>query len=215
MATTPRGTTADTDFERIVEAHSARVYRTILSLVRDPGEAEALTQETFGNVYRRLAEFRGEASLATWVLRIARNVALDHLRRRARRREDGRVALEALEGSDLTDPEAATPEQTVERQRSDECVQACFGVVAEPYRRVLVLHDVQQLTNPEIAARLGVSLATVKIRVHRGRAQVRATFERHCEVYRDEQNELGCQPARSGGCGPAAPGSRPHGEEPS
>lgn len=62
------------------------------------------------------------------------------------------------------------------------------------YREVLELHDEQGLTNPEIAEKLGVSLATVKIRLHRARARLRSCFKESCEIGPDEEGSTSCEP---------------------
>lgn len=62
------------------------------------------------------------------------------------------------------------------------------------YREVLELHDEQGLTNPEIAKKLGVSLATVKIRLHRARAKLKSSFDESCEIGPDEEGASSCEP---------------------
>jgi RNA polymerase sigma-70 factor (ECF subfamily) len=65
----------------------------------------------------------------------------------------------------------------------------------DDYRQVLELHDEQGLTNPEIAEKLGISLAAVKIRLHRARARLRVCFEESCEIGPDEEGASSCEPA--------------------
>jgi RNA polymerase sigma-70 factor, ECF subfamily len=70
------------EFDAIVRRHQRRVHRFLLMLLRDPDEADNLTQECFLRAYQNLASFRGESSLETWLLRIAANLARDHVRNR-------------------------------------------------------------------------------------------------------------------------------------
>ncbi len=186
-----------TDFNQIFADHHDRIYRIILNQVRDPAEAEDLTQETLINAYRGLSNFRGQASLGTWILRIARNVVLDRYRYGARRVDDSALSLDDLEPGDLTDAASLTPAQATERRLSDECIRNHIQTLPEPHRQAVELHDLQGLKNPEVAEVLGLSLATVKMRVHRGRQQLQATCKRGCEVYPDERNEPACQPRRT------------------
>jgi len=72
------------DFDWIVSRHQQRIYRILLSIVKDRDMAEVLTQECFLRAYRKHASFRGDSSLATWLVRIAVNLAHDHARNRRR-----------------------------------------------------------------------------------------------------------------------------------
>ena len=70
------------EFDEVVRRHQRRVYRVLVLLVRDPDEADTLTQECFLRAYQSLSRFRGECSVQTWLLRIAINLAKDHARNR-------------------------------------------------------------------------------------------------------------------------------------
>ncbi len=181
------------EVDRVFREHYASVHRAVTGLVHDPGEAADLTQETFARAYQALPQFRGDSSVRTWLIRIAQNVVLDRFRRLGRRRAG---ALPGTEGADL---EALPQEgvlsqvQVVERQESDACVQRCVDTLPDAYRQAVVLHDMVGMTAVEIASLLKVSLATVKIRLHRGRTRLRSTVGEHCELYRDERNVLSCR----------------------
>lgn len=183
------------DFNQLVTAHHGRVYRAIRNLVHDPAEAEDLTQETFLKAYRGLPGYRGEAGVKTWLLRIARNVVRDSYRHGARRNRGRTLAADDLaSAAHVADVETPTPAEAAERHLSGKCVRECVGSLPAPHREVVELRGVLGLTSPEIAIRLGISLDAVKMRVHRAWEQLRTTFERHCEVYRDGGNEFGCRP---------------------
>ncbi len=185
------------EIERVFVAHYDDVYRAVLRLVHDPADARDLTQETFARAYEALPGFRGDSTLKTWLLRIAQHIVLDRFRQLARDRSRHLVPLDEDEETAAWPPAAAPDQQQAsQRRESDLCVQRCVDHLADDYRQAVVLHDMAGLTNEEIARLLGVSLATVKIRVHRGRKRIRALAGEHCEVYRDERNELACQPKR-------------------
>ncbi len=74
------------------------------------------------------------------------------------------------------------------------CVQDYLAELSDSYRAVILLHDAEGLTNPEIAEMLGVSVATVKIRLHRARAKLRAALARACSFSTDERGVLVCDP---------------------
>lgn len=186
----------------IYSTHRERVRRSLARLV---GEAEAddLAQEVFVRVTRALPEFRGESSVSTWILRIARGVGLDHLRSRRHHEARRTVSLaapatEAGEaGSDgaptVPEPreEAQAPRRLVRAEMSS-CVREYVARLAPEHRAVIELKDLEGLSNPEIADRLGVSVANAKIRLHRARQALRGELERGCDFYHNEENALAC-----------------------
>ncbi len=190
--TEPLGDGESGDIERVFVAHYDAVYRFVLRLVHDAAEAKDLTQETFTRAYAALPQFRGEATLKTWLMRIAENIVLDRFRQLSRRHEGD---AKWIDDEDVQELPAQTLDQAqaAEQRQSGACVQRCVDTLADDYRQAVVLHDMVGMTNGEIARMLGVSLATVKIRVHRGRRRLRELAGRYCDVYRDERNELACQ----------------------
>lgn len=192
------------NLNRLFADHYQRVYRTILGLIHEPMEAEDLTQETFIKAYRGLPDFRGQASLATWLTRIARNVVLDDYRRRDRKLDACTSSLDDSEFDILPIEQDPTPAQATEKNLSDQCIRSCIASLPGVYRRVMELHDLHGVPTAEIAQMLGLSTASVKIRIHRGRQHLRARVGRHCDLYVDECDDLICQrserSARSEAC---------------
>lgn len=183
-------------------AHREGVRRSLARLV---GEAEAddLAQEVFVRVTRALPEFRGEAAVSTWIQRIARGVGLDHLR--SRRHHEARrtvsLAAGAIEGGDaglaggstvLEPHEEAQAPRGLVRAEMSSCVREYVARLAPEHRAVIELKDLEGLSNPEIADRLGVSVANAKIRLHRARQALRGELERGCDFYHNEDNALAC-----------------------
>jgi len=185
-------------------AHRERVRRALARLVGD-AEADDLTQEVFVRVTRALPEFRGEASISTWILRIARGVGLDHLRSRRHHEERRTVSLTSTdagtEGETAPVPEpheeAQAPRQLVRTEMST-CVREYVARLAPEHRAVIELKDLEGLTSQEIAARLGVSVANAKVRLHRARQALRRELERGCEFYQSETGTLACDRKNSG-----------------
>ena len=168
-----------------------RMYRYVLTLMRDPAEAEDLTQETLLRAYRNYASLREPASLTSWLYRIATNIAFDHLRQRARR-----ASLQAdvdLEAIDVPDVETPSLRQLFEQSEMSACVQRYLNSLPDTYRAVIMLHDLHGMTSPDIAAAVGVSLANVKIRLHRARSKLRAALQAGCEFSCDERGVLVCE----------------------
>jgi RNA polymerase sigma-70 factor (ECF subfamily) len=191
----------DRRFETLHARYRPEIVR-YLSRLAGPNEAEDLAQEVFLKVGRGLDDFRGESGFRTWIYRIARNAAIDRLRSRSagedRLAEFRELDDSAGEGDILERMESPLP--TVERILADKethgCLRRHVGLLPGSYREILDLSEWAELTNPEIAEKLGVSLDTVKIRLHRARKRLKETCETNCTVYRDERDELACVPAK-------------------
>jgi RNA polymerase sigma-70 factor, ECF subfamily len=168
-----------------------RIFRYIISMVRDTREAEDLTQETFLRAYRRRDSLREEGAQIAWLYRIATHVCLDRLRQYARR--SPRESDTDLDEIDVTEPDTPSLQQTLERDEMSECVQRYLNRLSDSYRAVILLHDMHELTAPEIAQLLGESLATVKIRLHRARRKLSMALADGCQFSHDERDVLVCE----------------------
>ena len=148
-------------------------------------EAEDLRQEVFVKVSQALPTFRGEPQLSTWIYHIATNAAIDKMRTPSFRQEARRCSLndaDEMEGKDLlTIAEAPSLEQRVMRKERYQCFRNFVENLPANYRTVIVLSELEELSNNEIADILGVSLDAVKIRLHRGRAMLLEELESHCK----------------------------------
>lgn len=182
----------DLSFDSVHREFRPKVQRYLAGFV-GPDEAADLAQVTMLKVSQHLADFRGDASLATWIYRIATNVALDRLRQRA----PDTVPIDESEPEELGERlpaalQADSAEASAERQQMGACVREFVDRLPANYRAVLVLSELEGLTNAEIAEVSGLSLETVKIRLHRARATLRADLQAGCTIERDERNELAC-----------------------
>jgi len=168
-----------------------RIFRYIMSMVRDTAEAEDLTQETFLRAHLRRDSLREEGARTAWLYRIATHVCLDRLRQYARR--SPKESDTDLDDLDVTEPDAPSLQQTLERDEMSECVQSYLNRLSDSYRAVILLHDMHDLTAAEIAKLLSESLATVKIRLHRARRKLSVALAAGCEFSHDESNVLVCE----------------------
>ena len=159
-------------WEDIVRTHSARVYRLAYRLTGNPHDAEDLTQEVFVRVFRSLASYT-PGTFEGWLHRITTNLFLDVARRRQRIRFEG-LADEMAHRLPGSEP---TPAQAFDDSHLDDDVQAALKALPPEYRAAVVLCDIEGFSYEEIAATLGVKLGTVRSRIHRGRAQLRAALE--------------------------------------
>jgi RNA polymerase sigma-70 factor (ECF subfamily) len=182
-------TGAALDFQRVYDEFLPRIRRYLARLAR-PGEADDLSQETFARVSQALAGFRGEAALSTWIYRIATNVAFDRARSPGFQLQARTAEPEALAALGT----APAIEQDIARREMSACVRDYVNQLPADYRTVVVLSELEELPDREIAEVLGISLEAAKIRLHRARARLRQMLEQGCDVSRDERNELTCEP---------------------
>lgn len=188
------------EFEKIHQIFRPKILRYLTRLVGE-NEAEDLAQEVFVKVNQGLKTFRGEAQLSTWIYRIATNAALDRLRSPSLQRtpHKGHRVVSVPEGEIIRqDKDAWTGERppSVEtsliREEMNECIRNFVENLPANNRTIMVLSELEGLKDSEIAEIVGVSLNTVKIRLHRARAKLRRELEAHCSFYRDERGELAC-----------------------
>ena len=191
-----------TSFETIYRDYYTRIERYLVRLV-GMDEAEDLAQEVFLKISRSLDSFRGESSIATWVYRIATNAAMDKFRSPAYRArlssapvEESRQAVD--DDVAAVEDRGSSAEESVIRGEMSGCVQDLMTQLTENYRTVLVLSETESMKNGDIAEVLGVSLETVKIRLHRARGRLKEILEANCSFYHDPCNTLLCDIKRVG-----------------
>jgi RNA polymerase sigma-70 factor (ECF subfamily) len=148
----------------LYDAHVDRVFRLVYRMAGDLDRAQDFTQETFIRAFSRLAEFRGEAALSTWLGSIAISITLNGLRK-VRRLDQREVSLEDGSGITRVSPQA---EPDLKARLAEAIDQLPDG-----YRAVFVMHDVEGYTHEEIAGRLGVHPGTSKAQLFRARARLR------------------------------------------
>jgi RNA polymerase sigma-70 factor (ECF subfamily) len=155
-------------FHLIFNRYGRPVLSFINNLVQNHELAEELAQETFVRAYRNLRGLQDEARLSTWLFGIARNAALDELRRRSRH-----ASLEA----DPADPAAAAPDDAVEAAFNRAAVRAALLTLDARNREVVALKFHAGLDNAEIAAVLGVSPSNAGTLLHRAMTKLREAIE--------------------------------------
>lgn len=164
-AVVARAAEGDRDaWKAVVERYQGLVYSVAYTIIGDRTEAEDAAQEAFLRVFRSLRRYRGEASFATWIYRVAISAAVDH---RRRRRARGRASdLSADVGPPRFSP---GPELTHEQAERCRTVLAAMGALRPALRKPLVLREVYGLGYDEMAQLLGRPVGTLKAAVHRGR----------------------------------------------
>ena len=189
------------ELSQSLAAHRDAIYRYVLSLVRDSAVAEDLTQESLLRAHGKLATLDDPTRLVPWLYRIATNISHDRFREASYRHRpeslDAEIGGASERLADTTADSAPRLDKVMEQDEMSACVQDYMAGLSDSYRAVVLLHDVEGLTNPEIAQMLGVSLATVKIRLHRARARLRDALDRACSFSTDERGVLVCDPKAS------------------
>ncbi len=163
----------ETAFEYLYRAHSKNVYGICLRMVKNPAEAEDLTQQAFLQLFRKIGTFRGESGFATWLHRVTVNQVLMHLRRR----KPTETLVEELEPDKTTEGEGrrefgredASVVGAVDRMN----LARAIAQLPAGYKRFFLLHDVFGYRHEEIAERLGCSPGCSKSQLHRARKRLR------------------------------------------
>lgn len=181
------------DFQAVHDRFRPRILR-YLSRLLGPGEAEDLAQVVMWKVSESLAGCRADEALSTWVYRIATNVAFDRLRSRSFHAASRTEGLDEADAHRTHVPaaRAPSPETDAIRGEMSACVWEYLERLPDHYKGVLVLSELEGFTDAEIGAILGLSVGTVKIRLHRARLKLRRELEHGCRLYHDERNELAC-----------------------
>lgn len=160
------------ELEQLYRTYERPVYTYLYGLTGDTHLAEELTQETFFQVVRSIYRFRGDASLTTWLYGVARNV----YRSWRRRRGCGDVYL-AVEEEAAPFVAGGDPARELLRQEEIARIRSILLAIPERYREILLLRDHQGLHYQEIAAITGLSLASVKMTIHRARRRFRELYQ--------------------------------------
>ena len=179
---------SELDFPKIYETFQPKILRYLSHFIGD-NEAEDLTQETFVKVHRSLENFRGDSQLSTWIYRIATNTAMDRLRSPSFHCVDQASMSDELgeakifDGLSFSEGQKPPIEKELIRDEMNDCIRGYIEQLPEDYRAVLVLSEYEGVKNNEIAEILGVTLDTVKIRLHRAKEKLKKELESHCEFY--------------------------------
>jgi RNA polymerase sigma-70 factor (ECF subfamily) len=183
-------------FAWLIARYHQPIYSLLARTVQDRTEAADLAQEVFVKVFRGVGNFHGESSLRTWIYRIALHEASNQRRwwMRHKQREvpieqemtDGDCGTPVLLKEMLVDP-AESPYEIAVHSENRARVEAALNQVPEPFRTTLILRDIEGFVYEEVAEMQGVNLGTVKSRLVRGRAHLKAILmasaagERACD----------------------------------
>jgi RNA polymerase sigma-70 factor, ECF subfamily len=165
-------------FSYLLAVYQTPVFHVILHMVENRADASDVLQEVFVKVFKGIKYFHGDSSLKTWIYRIAVHEASNHRRGWLRRLWHEPFSLDEME----SEPKATgvgsgngngTPYQALEQSERQQLVRRALASLAQPYRTVVVLREIEDLSYEEIAQVLGVAEGTVKSRLLRGRELLR------------------------------------------
>jgi RNA polymerase sigma-70 factor, ECF subfamily len=169
-------------FNDLVRLYQDQLFALIVRMVPDRDQASDVVQEAFFSAYRHLDAFRG-GSVKSWLNRIAVNAAMDTQRARKRRPVQPYPELDD-ESWQPPAGEEADPERTALLTERTRALARALAEITDDQRAAIVLYDVEGYDYLEIAEMTGVSLGTVKSRIHRGRLALRAQLEGRMELFR-------------------------------
>ena len=176
-------TTSELEFQQVYDTYQPRILRYLVRLV-GADEAEDLTQEVFTRVNQSLSTYRGEAQLSTWLYRIATNAAIDKTRTASYRHGAQVIPLDEVCTGGTKEiwsgEEQPLVEQTLLQRERFHCYVRYIKNLPLNYKIIVLLNEIEELTTGEIAAILGLSQETVKIRLHRGRTRLLQALRENC-----------------------------------
>jgi len=173
--------------EALMSRYGSRVYRLAHGITRNSADAEEIVQDVFLQMVRKGGAFEGRAALGSWIYRVTTNVALN--KRRGKRREVETSLEECLPTWEAdghrSGPRAflvadwsGRPDAELLSGEARRILEEAIDRLPEHYRAVLVLKDVEELTNEDVAASIGDSVSAVKTRLHRARMALRELLTR-------------------------------------
>lgn len=160
------------EFHRLIRPYERTVYVMALTLLKNESDAEDASQEAFLKAFRNLKNFRSESKFSTWLISITLNEARSRLRRK------NAVPMESLDepvdeqghvSPALLRDWREIPSEAVERMEIRQLLQQAVADIPLIYRETFVLRDMEELSVNETAVALGISVASVKVRLHRAR----------------------------------------------
>lgn len=159
-----------------MKRYRPRAYGLALRFTRDQDEAEEVVQEVFFNIFRKLDQFRGNSSFATWLYRVVVNTSLMKIRQRSK--IDSVPLCDLIEGQLQEEDETSVmPDERLVTEEALAEIEKAIAKLPEDFMTVLVLRDVENFSNEETAEIMDLSVAAVKSRLHRARSFLRQHLE--------------------------------------
>lgn len=158
-------------YEILVRRNNQKLYRIIRSYLANAAEIEDAMQNTYLKAYTNLYQFRLEASFSTWLIRIGINEAIARAKNKGRWRQltSDEDAMDQHNISQMPDNYELSPQDRMIRNESNQLLENAIDQLESTYRVVYIMKEVEEMTHPEIAQALGITVSNVKVRLHRAR----------------------------------------------
>ena len=170
-------------FGKLVDAYQNRVFGFVRRMINNPEEAADVTQDVFVRAFQSFDRFDGRSSLRTWLFRIAYNLCIDRARRSDRRVSEVALIEPGEEGETMDIADVRwQPEQFALDDELMGVLEQGIKSMSEKLRRVLLLHDREEMPYEEIAKMLDVPIGTVKSRLFLARAHLQNTLKPYLEA---------------------------------
>jgi RNA polymerase sigma-70 factor, ECF subfamily len=169
-------------FRRLVKTHKHRVLNICYHFVRDPADAEEVSQDVFVEVYRSVGSVRGAEHLDSWLCRVAVSRSLNFLRRQKRLKRGGlvgRILRLDEEAHQVTAPAGDDPHERLEQREREQLLQDALGRLSGNQRVAFTLSQYDGMSYEEIAAVLKCTPAAVESLIHRAKANLRKQLKRY------------------------------------
>jgi RNA polymerase sigma-70 factor, ECF subfamily len=166
-------------FSVLVQKYQDRIYSAVFNYVSNPEDAMDITQDAFLKAYDKLSRFNSKSAFYTWMYRIAVNTAIDFIRKRKIR------TAESLDDEKFTETgfepvskdDGSDPQKALASAESARLLRTAIASLSDKLRIVLVLHDVEDLPQEQIAEILQIPVGTVKSRISRARMDLRKIIQ--------------------------------------
>lgn len=166
-------------FQLLVRRFRTKIFSIAFGITLDTEESQDIMQEVFLQVYRTIGDFRGDASLATWLQRITVNRSLNWKRRWARRFKWLHVSTDSTDGLSAAEPESdlPSPETRVANAQTRQQIDKALKMLPEQARTIFVLRELEGLAYEEIADAIGIKLGTVRSRLFHARKRLKEILQ--------------------------------------
>ncbi|HEY4368839.1 MAG TPA: RNA polymerase sigma factor [Steroidobacteraceae bacterium] len=178
-------------FELMMRRYNRRLYRLARAALRSTTEAEDALQDAYLLAYRSMHQFRGDASLCTWLSRLVLNECLGRLRRDTRRQKVIPIVSSNSEIETVADPEADLPDRILGRAQVRTLLERKLDELPQDFRIVFVLRSVEELSVEDAAQTLGIPEATVRSRHFRAKSLLREALAREIDHAERDVFEFG------------------------
>jgi RNA polymerase sigma factor (sigma-70 family) len=180
-------------FECLMRRYNRRLYRLARATLHDRTEAEDALQDAYINAYRSIGQFRGDASLATWLSRLVLNECLARMRRSTRRQNVISIVSPntPIESPPMFANESDSPEKALGRAQMRDLLERKVDELPEHFRTVFVLRSVEELSVDETAGSLGIPEETVRSRHFRAKSMLRESLAQELNLAERDLFEFG------------------------